>query len=74
MSYGDTLLAQGEKIVYRDRQHWLAPLSDSLRPIVLVLLGLSVVSGWVLPWTYIIAVILILIGIGFIARGFGRMW
>ncbi len=42
--------------------------------IFLVLLGLSVVSGWVLPWTYIIAAVLILIGIGFIFRGFGKMW
>ncbi|HVN66062.1 MAG TPA: hypothetical protein VMT31_05555 [Methanomicrobiales archaeon] len=41
--------------------------------VVLVLLGLSIVSGWALPWTYIIAILLILIGIGFIARGFGRM-
>jgi hypothetical protein len=41
--------------------------------IFLVLLGLSVVSGWVLPWTYIIAALLILIGIIFIFRGFGRM-
>ena len=41
--------------------------------IFLVLLGLSVVSGWVLPWTYIIAAILIIIGISFILRGFGWM-
>jgi len=41
--------------------------------IFLVLLGLTVVSGWVLPWTYLIAGLLILIGIGFIFRGFGRM-
>jgi hypothetical protein len=41
--------------------------------VVLVLVGLSIVSGVVLPWTYIIAVILILIGLGFITRGFGWM-
>jgi hypothetical protein len=41
--------------------------------VFLVLLGLSVVSGLYLPWTYIIAILLILIGIGFIVRGFGRM-
>jgi hypothetical protein len=38
-----------------------------------VLVGLSIVGGLLLPWTYIIAIFLILIGIGFIARGFGRM-
>jgi len=42
--------------------------------VFLVLLGLTMVSGWVLPWTYIIAAVLILIGIGFVARGFGKMW
>jgi hypothetical protein len=41
--------------------------------VFLVLVGLAIVSGVVLPWTYIIAILLILIGIGFIARGFGRM-
>jgi hypothetical protein len=40
MSYAESLLANGEVVLYRARQHWLAPLSNSLRPIVLVLLGL----------------------------------
>ena len=40
MSYAETLLAKDERIVYEGRQHWLAPLADSLRPIVLVLVGL----------------------------------
>jgi uncharacterized membrane protein YdbT with pleckstrin-like domain len=40
MSYADKLLARDEQILHYGRQHWLAPLSDSLRPIVLVLLGL----------------------------------
>jgi uncharacterized membrane protein YdbT with pleckstrin-like domain len=42
MSYGESLLANAEHVLYRGRQHWLAPLSDSLRPIVLFLLGLVV--------------------------------
>ncbi len=42
MSYGDSLLAQGEQVLYRGRQHWLAPFSDALRAIVLILLGLVV--------------------------------
>ncbi len=40
MSYADSLLAKDEQILYRARQHWLAPLSDGLRPIVLILVGL----------------------------------
>jgi hypothetical protein len=40
--------------------------------IFLVLLGVSIVSGISLPWTSIIAILFILIGIGFIAHGFGR--
>ena len=39
MSYAEGLLAKNERILYRGRQHWLAPISDSLRPIVLILLG-----------------------------------
>jgi uncharacterized membrane protein YdbT with pleckstrin-like domain len=42
MSYADNLLSTGEHVVYRGRQHWLAPVSDSLRPILLVLAGLVV--------------------------------
>jgi hypothetical protein len=42
MSYAESLLAKDEQIVYRGRQHWLAPLSDSLKPIVLVLVGMLV--------------------------------
>ena len=41
--------------------------------IFLVLVGLSIVGGLLLPWTYIFAVFLILVGIGFILRGFGWM-
>jgi drug/metabolite transporter (DMT)-like permease len=41
--------------------------------VFLVLLGLSIFEELPLPWTYIFAILLILIGIGFILRGFGRM-
>src|ERR1035437_4406109 len=40
MSYAESLLAKDERILYTGRQHWLAPVSDSLRPIVLVLVGM----------------------------------
>jgi uncharacterized membrane protein YdbT with pleckstrin-like domain len=40
MSYAQSLLAKDEEILYRGRQHWLAPISDSLKPFVLVLLAL----------------------------------
>ena len=42
MGYAQSLLAKDETILYEARQHWLAPLADSLRPIVLVLVGLVV--------------------------------
>jgi uncharacterized membrane protein YdbT with pleckstrin-like domain len=42
MSYAESLMAKDEHIIYRGRQHWLAPVSDSLRPIVLVLVGLVI--------------------------------
>jgi uncharacterized membrane protein YdbT with pleckstrin-like domain len=44
MSYAQSLLAKDEQILYEARQHWLAPLSDSLRAIVLILLGLILLT------------------------------
>jgi uncharacterized membrane protein YdbT with pleckstrin-like domain len=39
MGYADTLLADGERIVLRKRQHWLALLLEQRTPIGLVILG-----------------------------------
>jgi uncharacterized membrane protein YdbT with pleckstrin-like domain len=40
MGYADTLLADGERIVLRKRQHWLALLLEQRTPIGLVVLGI----------------------------------
>jgi uncharacterized membrane protein YdbT with pleckstrin-like domain len=45
MSYGQSMLAKDEVILYKGRQHWLAPISDSLKPFVLVLVGLLLFVG-----------------------------
>lgn len=75
MGYGESLLARDEHVLYRARQHWLAPVSDSLRPIVLVLAGLLLFIGQVnigpsgtisTIWTAVWA-ILLLVGLGWIA-------
>jgi uncharacterized membrane protein YdbT with pleckstrin-like domain len=42
MSYGEHLLAQGEVVRYRGRQHWLAPLSDARNAVLLLLLGVVI--------------------------------
>jgi uncharacterized membrane protein YdbT with pleckstrin-like domain len=42
MTYAESLLAKGEVIRYRGRQHWLAPVSDARNPILLFLLGLVI--------------------------------
>ncbi len=70
MSYAESLLAKNEHVVYQGRQHWLAPLSDSLRPIVLVLLGLVILflavfvkaSGVFWTVTALLSLVLILVG------------
>jgi uncharacterized membrane protein YdbT with pleckstrin-like domain len=68
MSYAESLLAKDERIVYEGRQHWLAPLSDSLRPIVLILVGMllfivQVMFHWTdvfsTIWTAVCAVVLV---------------
>ena len=52
MSYAQSLLAKDETILYRARQHWLAPFADSLKAIVVVLIGLLLLAGEVaLKWT-----------------------
>jgi len=48
---------------------WMSVLTG----IFLILIGLWIALGLPLPWTTIIAVLLVLIGIGFIIRAFGRM-
>jgi uncharacterized membrane protein YdbT with pleckstrin-like domain len=40
MSYAESLLATDERILYRGRQHWLAPLADARNAVLLVLAGL----------------------------------
>lgn len=72
MGYGDSLLARDEQILYRARQHWLAPLSDSRNALLILLAGLVVVGleHWVLHWSQWIAyagVVIALIGLGWIA-------
>ncbi len=58
MSYAQSLLAKDEQILYEARQHWLAPLSDSLRPIVLVLIGLLIFTASMI-WSLADAIALI---------------
>ena len=41
MRYADTLLSQGEVIVYRARQHWLALILESRAAVVLWVIGIA---------------------------------
>jgi uncharacterized membrane protein YdbT with pleckstrin-like domain len=76
MSYTESLLAKDERILYEARQHWLAPLADSLRPIVLVLVGVllfvfeylfkpdsPISTTWTGLWLILLVVGLVWIGI-----------
>jgi uncharacterized membrane protein YdbT with pleckstrin-like domain len=71
MGYAQSLLAKDERIVYEGRQHWLAPLADGLRPIVLVLVGLLILGIEInMSWTglpLIVPGLLLLVGIVWIA-------
>ncbi len=75
MSYADSLMAKDESALYRDRQHWLAPVSDALRPIVLVVVGLvifffaTVVKADGMAWQLLagLSAIMLIIGIVWIA-------
>jgi uncharacterized membrane protein YdbT with pleckstrin-like domain len=76
MSYTQSLLAKDEQVLYQARQHWLAPLADSLRPIVLVLVGILLLifevhftpsspisTVWTGIWAILLVVGLVWIGI-----------
>jgi uncharacterized membrane protein YdbT with pleckstrin-like domain len=74
MSYADTLLAKGEHIIYRGRQHWLAPLSDARNGILILLLGLVLFFVEAVVWPKdvmnflgLLDLVLILIGVVWIA-------
>jgi uncharacterized membrane protein YdbT with pleckstrin-like domain len=45
MGYVERLLADGERIVVRRRQHWLAPLLEVRTPLVMFVLGILLVLG-----------------------------
>lgn len=55
----------------QDRGHGSAWIMAAVG-LFLILLGLSIVLSPALPWTAIFAVFLILIGLGFVARGLAR--
>jgi uncharacterized membrane protein YdbT with pleckstrin-like domain len=42
MSYADSLMAKDEQVLYRGRQHWLAPVSDGRNGLLVLLAGLVV--------------------------------
>ena len=72
MSYADSLLAKDERVLYRARQHWLAPLSDARNGLLLVLAGvvLALIEHQVLHWTQVIVyagLLVALIGLVWIA-------
>jgi uncharacterized membrane protein YdbT with pleckstrin-like domain len=77
MSYAESLLATDERILYRGRQHWLAPLNDARNAVFLVLAGLVL---WFLAvsavhpdgtvwqvWGGLVAVLLV-VGLAWIAK------
>jgi len=81
MSYADSLLADGERIVLRRRQHWLAPLLEGRAAVGLVVFGvlLGLVREWfrgsLAPTIYDLVgwVTLIFVGLGLAWLGW-RVW
>jgi uncharacterized membrane protein YdbT with pleckstrin-like domain len=53
MSYAESLLAKDEQILYRARQHWLAPLSDARNAVLILLAGivLALVERQIIGWS-----------------------
>ena len=53
MSYADSLMAKDEQILFRGRQHWLAPVSDARNALLILLIGLvlTLVEHQILHWS-----------------------
>jgi uncharacterized membrane protein YdbT with pleckstrin-like domain len=53
MSYAESLLAKNEQILYRGRQHWLAPLSDARNALLILLAGivLALIERQIIGWS-----------------------
>lgn len=72
MSYAESLMARDEQILYRGRQHWLAPVSDARNAILVLLVGvvLGLLEHLVLKWSQLIVyagLLLALVGLVWIA-------
>jgi hypothetical protein len=77
MSYAESLLATDERILYRGRQHWLAPLSDARTAVLLALAGLVL---WILAASVVhpagalwqiwggLSVVLVVVGLAWTAK------
>ena len=53
MSYAESLMAKDEQILFRGRQHWLAPVSDARNALLILLIGLvlTLVEHQILHWS-----------------------
>ncbi|MDQ3938431.1 MAG: PH domain-containing protein [Chloroflexota bacterium] len=82
MRYADTLLADGEVVILRTRQHWLALLVEGRAALVLLLLGLLLIGAvWVLnldpiysQWLGIAALVALGIGLLVLAIQYWQWW
>jgi hypothetical protein len=74
--YADSLLSDGEQVIVRSRQHWLALLLDARYPIVLFIAGLVLlflsqnVTGTVHDVVGYVVIVAIVIGLLWIAKVF----
>jgi hypothetical protein len=53
MSYADSLMAKDEQVLFRGRQHWLAPVSDARNALLILLFGLvmALVERQIIHWS-----------------------
>lgn len=69
MTYIDSLMAANERIVYRTKKHWIAPLLASTAGSLLVLGGLAALTGKVLTTTPWLDSVLLWVGLAILLAG-----
>ena len=81
MGYTESLLATNEKILYRTKQHWMAPIFGTIAG-VLVLVGgvvlfslhLTMTSGFVRDVAFWVSLALLVVGVGMVGYSYIQWW
>ncbi len=81
MGYTESLLATNEKILYRTKQHWMAPIFGTIAGslvlvggVVLFSLHLTMNSGFLRDVAFWVSLALLVVGVGMVGYSYIQWW